>query len=572
MSIDAEVPVFLSSFKEFLSHIDAQFGDKGSNDKGDSFLEIAKAIIPLTDAGRGFDDIQTSNKKTHDGGIDILTSTNSAGEKIFAQSKYRIRSVDDFDTVISKFANFEQQLSSKNGAQPDLFRADAHTLIRPIFIIVTISGLLKIVKEYEASSRPSKTFYTALNSERRLHIIDGEEIYNTVVANYRKINYVPITFTVSSPREWVKCGQVWLGFVSAKQLHELYKSHGDGLFFENIREFIGTGRERIHQVNNDIVKTIKEEPEFFALRNNGITIRAQQVFPQDGTTLKLSHAAIVNGCQTTMCIATTDNLSDECVVVAKVVCTEEAWDVAKSANWQNNVEKIELELARYVRPQQIRKMANEMGYSLMSSERGTIASIVNIINQNRIHYEDVRMLFIGLFSRTPTNMRAGNYSEILPDLVKLMHSDEEAFKEVFATIAHVVVGTIRALNKVEAKVKNDDELYGQFKRIFSGKPQYKLYLALVALCAGLGFNIAEREKTPEAEKIRMISFIRKCRSILENTPDEYDAMFDASFEVFGIMSLDNDSDDEIQRHMHLQIGSRFSQTIRQVRLKLRMRS
>jgi hypothetical protein len=48
-------------------------------------------------------------------------------------------------------------------------------------------------------------------------------------------------------------------------------------------------------------------------------------------------AAIVNGCQTTMCLVQCAPVSRECFVQVKVVATKDAWDIAKAANYQNPV-------------------------------------------------------------------------------------------------------------------------------------------------------------------------------------------------------------------------------------------
>lgn len=76
------------------------------------------------------------------------------------------------------------------------------------------------------------------------------------------------------------------------------KGNGDlnkGLFFENVRDFLGVK----NPVNEDIAKTIKhsDERDRFAILNNGVTVVAKSVTPS-GDNFKISQFQVVNGCQT----------------------------------------------------------------------------------------------------------------------------------------------------------------------------------------------------------------------------------------------------------------------------------
>ena len=55
-------------------------------------------------------------------------------------------------------------------------------------------------------------------------------------------------------------------------------------------------------VNQEIIATISKEPERMVFRNNGITFKAHKATANGATKLELTKAAIVNGCQTTMCL------------------------------------------------------------------------------------------------------------------------------------------------------------------------------------------------------------------------------------------------------------------------------
>lgn len=142
-------------------------------------------------------------------------------------------------------------------------------------------------------------------------------------------------------------------------LVQLFEEHGDALFFENIRDFLGATSGKVvtdrMTVNQEIIQTISAQPGKMLPRNNGVTFRATSVASDGEDGIILANAAIVNGCQTTMCLVHCARVPDECMIQVKVVETDDAWDIAMAANYQNFVSRVDLDLARYLRPQLVRK-------------------------------------------------------------------------------------------------------------------------------------------------------------------------------------------------------------------------
>ena len=96
---------------------------------------------------------------------------------------------------------------------------------------------------------------------------------------------------------------LWVGSVTLLDLFDFLKSYKnqtgdlDQLYEKNVRKYLGGGRV----VNKGIALTLKTNPEKFGLFNNGITIVAEDVNPEQNKYL-LQEPYIVNGCQTTKTI------------------------------------------------------------------------------------------------------------------------------------------------------------------------------------------------------------------------------------------------------------------------------
>lgn len=135
-------------------------------------------------------------------------------------------------------------------------------------------------------------------------------------------------------------GRAWIGSVSAAELKRLYSAYQDRLFAGNVRLFIGA---RKGGINEQIIKTAKDDPGYFWALNNGITIVADTVAPVKdsaavSSTLEIKRFSIVNGCQTTSSIVRAD-ADPSAKVLARVIAAKATLrnEIVRYNNSQNAV-------------------------------------------------------------------------------------------------------------------------------------------------------------------------------------------------------------------------------------------
>ena len=208
------------------------------------------------------------------------------------------------------------------------------------------------------------------------------------------------------------------------------------LFFANVRDFLGVqkGSDKVGRTtpNNEIMKTINTAPEQLLARNNGIVFGVEKVEP--GTTpnqLILKNGSVVNGCQTTMCVVEYANKPS--YVLVKVVQTDDSWDITKSANYQTHIPDIDLELAQFLRPQLVKRAAGHLGVKIKDVETSAF-QIIDEIYDHKVAYNEVRLLYIGLFSRSPNNVFASNYTELMKEPIQQMYQESSYEEDVFETL------------------------------------------------------------------------------------------------------------------------------------------
>ena len=121
-----------------------------------------------------------------------------------------------------------------------------------------------------------------------------------------------------------------------------------GLFEKNVRDYQGK-----NSVNEDIEKTIREDPESFIIRNNGITILVSEYTKDANGLISLKNPQIVNGCQTCYSIFLTakNKVSDisSVEVFVKIIKTDDSKtinDVVTGNNNQTPVDVITNEITK----------------------------------------------------------------------------------------------------------------------------------------------------------------------------------------------------------------------------------
>jgi hypothetical protein len=578
LNIAERLPRFLESFENLTTHFDEHFGDLGANARGDTFLDLALKVISLTNEGQEFPQLRPSEKKSYDGGVDLYTAETDDGRILCAQSKYKVRGKDEFDSIISKFKNFEAGLSPLP-PEPSLFpepedSRKPHPV--PTFALATSSKLEGIVARYEESTLASCDYYRHLLKEKRLFFVDGPRILTLLQHLYKKTHLIPATVTLKSRGDWNTCGGVYLGAVAGVDLVALYEEHGDAVFFENIRDFLGTTSGKVvttrSTVNEEIIKTISEEPAKMLARNNGITFRATNVTILPDGAAELSMAAIVNGCQTTMCLVQCAPVSEECLVQVKVVKTTDAWDIAKAANYQNPVARVDLDLARYLRPQLVRRVALSLGYAVETETSVSASSVLNTIYQTKVDYDELKVLVLGLFSRKPNNLFEGNYTELRGDVLEKLYEQSGGDDAVFAVLLLALKESRIALSLCQSTYSGE-EYAPLFRRFYmDDKPRYRVYFAIAALCALLRDDLSERSTETSDELARMNRFLASSRRELENHPDDYHEAFLLTFLAVADSVLDipaGKSDGEIAQNMYTRISTTaFSSFYKKVLMRM----
>ncbi|MBD1891517.1 AIPR family protein [Coleofasciculus sp. FACHB-SPT9] len=414
--------------------------------------------------------------------------------------------------------------------------------------------------EYEKSSFASKDFYSDLKKNNLIHILDCNDILKILQSAYYKSHILPANVELRLESKPLQQGNVYIGIVSSTELKSCHDEFGDALFLENIRDFIGIdsigkqksgkrknghNREK-EKVNNAILDTVEKEPEKMLARNNGITFRAEKVKMLNEHTLLLSKASIVNGCQTTMC-AIRSPKNEACVLV-KIVETDDSWDIAHAANFQNSIQRIELDLARFIRPQTVKSSGFKHGVQI--PRPNSPFDVLSEIYQPRVAYDEIYSVFIGLFSSSPNNAIGKNYTEMNYDLLEEFQEKDDNGEETFKKLFKLHEAAELGVEEVK-KIYTDGVYAPLFKRFWQTEnANYRSFITILAACGSIRNNIyVQQNGKKDFQAIN--NFLDQVVSIIENHKNKFVRYYQLAFEVVASKLIDlKDEDAKIRQDMY----------------------
>jgi hypothetical protein len=163
--------------------------------------------------------------------------------------------------------------------------------------------------------------------------------------------------------------------------------------------------------------------------------------------------------------------------------------------------------------------------------------VLDAIHQRRVEYDEVKSLYLGLFSRKPNNLWHDNYTELRSDVMQRLYERNEQ-DEIFETLFMLVTQGRRSLERCEDVFMVQD--YGHtFKRFHEeGRAKYRSYLAVLTTAGLLSENLQQRSEKPDDEADRMIDALRRIRTKLETNPSEFERAYIMAYQVLADVALE----------------------------------
>lgn len=250
----------------------------------------------------------------NDGGADILLSDpNSEGsDLVIGQSKfYKTITSEQVLNAMCKMANFYNDMMKGYYAQ-----FNSRVQRRFLTLNAEVGNESKVHFVFYTSASKKGINSTRIERKFREQFLDSSAIEVSILfaadiveeikeSEARQPTVERGKISIDRTNNYLQYDNAAIVNVSAFSIKELYAKHNINLLSLNLRYHINKGKND-KKVDNDILKTIKDNPTSFWLKNNGITIICDD-FRIDGREVHLKNFSIVNGGQTTYLLHKSDD-------------------------------------------------------------------------------------------------------------------------------------------------------------------------------------------------------------------------------------------------------------------------
>lgn len=340
-------------------------------DKSDDYVFNALVVKSLlyknpsyTISDSDFDEIIVDGHA--DGGVDILLDdpNSETSDMVIGQAKFHQSiNFDECSDAVGKMADF--YISMSQGHYEDV-NAKVQQRFLSLDAEVGEESKIKFVLFTSAPKngiridKLKRVFHNKLTDQSKFELqvlFDSDVIEEIKEAESRRPSVALGKIDIDVAGNWLEYEDMAaIVNVSAMSIKKLYALHHTNLLARNLRYHVSGAN-----VDKAIEESINSEPDFFWLKNNGITIICDD-FELDGKEVKLTNFSIVNGGQTTYKLARNKKISEEynfylpCKIIRIMGDTEDeksdfSLEIAKATNSQKAIKNSDLKANA---PEQIR--------------------------------------------------------------------------------------------------------------------------------------------------------------------------------------------------------------------------
>jgi hypothetical protein len=302
----------------------------------------------------------------NDGGVDalLLEPNSSESNLILVQSKfYQNIQYEDVINAITKILSFYNNMNVGNYEKINqlvqrkflTLNAEIGEESKVIFVFYTSAN-----KNGIRNDRIQKAFSALVNNSSKfeLQIYFSDDINDAIrESESRRASVENDKLSLDQANNYLEYNEdAVIVNVSAFSVKELYAIHGINLLARNLRYHV-----RGNDVDSAIKETIKNSPDRFWFKNNGLTIICD-TFDINGKEVKLKNFSIVNGGQTTYNLHKSNDLTKDndfflpCKIIKVIGNNEDeknlfSLEIAKATNSQKAIKNVDLKANS---PEQVR--------------------------------------------------------------------------------------------------------------------------------------------------------------------------------------------------------------------------
>jgi len=344
----------------FLSEIKKIQEKFGINDY-DAFPRwVCKKILGIDDQGKISNAVAIGQSSDYE--IDIFSHLDEGDiedqEIVMGQAKFsgtlnRVFEDKDFQRLMKGIERLENPPNDANAIFKDRagqFKqlGGRESPIRKTIVIAVAGKINNQVKAQLEDPVWIASNLSVIQSAGRMDIliIDAEKILNSISTGITPALTIKFERTIIPKKDLTTGKNSIFGYLKANELIKILDKHGDTLFLENPRRFLGKSKPP----SKAMLKTLQdpEKRKQFWKLNNGLTATCIKFKEDDNNSnwFRIENMKIVNGQQTSRILQDNKGLVDDSVEVRigiyETLDNEERNDLSKATNTQNPIKPADI--------------------------------------------------------------------------------------------------------------------------------------------------------------------------------------------------------------------------------------
>jgi hypothetical protein len=137
-------------------------------------------------------------------------------------------------------------------------------------------------------------------------------------------------------------------------------------------------------------------------------------------------------------------------------------------------------------------------------------------------YEDLRGLFVGIFSTSPNNIFDTNYLELSQEVISRFYENDPEGTQLLTKLFQIQQMANKSMQVLQTRMSEKNLTVSAFQRFFKdNKAAYRAFFTILASCSLSGIDLSQKESDAEKRYLQVYEFLEKILGIIHNEPEKF---------------------------------------------------
>jgi len=137
-------------------------------------------------------------------------------------------------------------------------------------------------------------------------------------------------------------------------------------------------------------------------------------------------------------------------------------------------------------------------------------------------YEDLRGLFVGIFSNSPNNIFDTNYLELSQEVIAKFYENDPEGNLLLTKLFQIQQLSNKSMQVLQARIIEKNLTVSAFQRFFKdNKAAYRAFFTILASCSLSGIDLSQKESDANKRYQQVNEFLERILEAIHNEPEKF---------------------------------------------------